>query len=99
MTLPDRLIQAAPIIVALIIMALALSLGGCHAGLSVEFSRGAHKAERAIYGVLAPEYSAYVQADSTLAKDDREDRLALVRAWGVRLGQDSATIGTAEDGQ
>ena len=95
----NALLGAGPALVWAAAIAISALCGGCHAGPSLEFSQGAHKAERAVYGVVAPEYSAYVGADTTLSRTAREDRLALIQAWGIRLGQDSATLATAEASQ
>lgn len=57
---------------------LLLLLGGCVGG--------ATPAEVATYEAIAPDYSAYVQADPELSAEERERRMRTVESWRLRVG-------------
>lgn len=70
-------------LVVLVIAALAsLLIGsvGCSA-----FPSGDHlAADRAIYEAVAPSYTAYVRADPTLSREQKERRLRTVEGWELQ---------------
>ena len=43
------------------------------------------QADRATYDVIAPEYLDYVDKDSTLDKDEKEDSRLTIDSWRQRL--------------
>lgn len=64
------------VLVVLLALAMAL-LGGCC---------GPSEAERATVDAIAPEYSAYVQADPRLDAEQKARRLRTIETWQRRVG-------------
>ena len=63
--------------------ALAL-LSSCE-GLSV--ADAYLEADRLTYKAIAPKYTAYVEADASLDEGTKKLRIAVLRAWKVRLDE------------
>lgn len=93
----NLILGAGPALVWAGALAISALCGGCHAGPSLEFVAGKHRAEVAIERVVSPAMRAYVEADTTLARTTREDYLGLLQDWRTRLSSDSAAIATAEE--
>lgn len=63
------------------LLAVLLLALGCRPGA------GYVAADRATHDAIAPEYSAYVEADQALDSDEKRRRQDTVRSWSARLDQ------------
>lgn len=62
--------------------ACALLFSSCE-GLSV--ADAYLEADRLTYKAIAPKYTAYVEADASLDEGTKKLRIAVLRAWKIRL--------------
>jgi adenylylsulfate kinase-like enzyme len=63
---------------------------GCFVSPDVRFVEAA----RDTYKAIAPSYERYVEADTTLDSDQKEDRKALLESWDARITEaEQATSG------
>lgn len=64
-------------------IALAVMLTGC--GLFKSTDKSWIEADRATYDLIAPEYGAYVDADTKLAQFQKDMRKSAIETWRIRL--------------
>lgn len=65
---------------------LSLLFSACGASLAAACVMPPTQAELLTYQTVAPDHARYVEADPTLAPDQKQRRLDLLEAWRVRVG-------------
>jgi len=78
-----------PIVMFFIILVTLFALTICGCSVDEEWV----KASRQTYDCIAPEYSKYVKADSTLDKEKKERRLDLLETWLANIEEWEKVVG------